>query len=72
MFQEMKGRKRPYMNAEAVLRNFDRSGRFSRKIWGLLSLELWHQLFHDRAAEFKAMARDVSVPEQVPQRAQGR
>ena len=27
--------------------------RFSRKTWGLLSLELWHQKFHDRGAEFR-------------------
>ena len=27
-----------------------RLDRFSRKTWGLISLEIWHQLFHDQAA----------------------
>jgi asparagine synthase (glutamine-hydrolysing) len=31
------------------------TGRFSRRLWVLLSLELWHQRFHDRAAEFRGM-----------------
>jgi len=29
--------------------------RYSRKIWGLLSLEIWQQEFHDRQSEFKGM-----------------
>jgi asparagine synthase (glutamine-hydrolysing) len=55
-FRAMKSRHRPYINADAVLANFDSAGRFSRKAWGLLSLELWHQRFHDRAAEYRATA----------------
>jgi asparagine synthase (glutamine-hydrolysing) len=55
-FRAIKTRHRPYINADAVLANFDAAGRFSRKTWGLLSLELWHQRFHDRAAEYRAIA----------------
>ena len=55
MFSATKSRQRPYINADAVLRNFGGEARFSRKTWGLLSLELWHQRFHDRQAEFRAM-----------------
>jgi len=57
IFGDLRARHRPYINADAVRRNFDKAGRFSRKSWGLLSLELWHQRFHDRAADFRAMAR---------------
>lgn len=56
IFRTIKSRHRPYINADAVLANFDKVGRFSRKTWGLLSLELWHQRFHDRAAEYRAVA----------------
>lgn len=55
IFRNLKERNREFINADAVLRNFDRADRFSRKTWGLLSLELWHQAFHDRAAEYRAM-----------------
>ena len=54
-FHTLKEKHRPYFNADAILANFDQSGKFSRKTWGLLSLELWHQTFHDRAAEWKRM-----------------
>lgn len=55
IFENLRDRHRPFINAEEVLRNFDKAGRFSRKTWGLMSLELWHQNFHDKAAEYRAM-----------------
>jgi len=55
IFHGSKARSRDYINYDAVLKNFDKAGRFSRKTWGLLSLELWHQQFHDKASEFRAM-----------------
>jgi asparagine synthase (glutamine-hydrolysing) len=56
VFAVQRRQKRPYFNADAILANLDRGERFSRKTWGLMSLELWHQTFHDRAAEFRKMA----------------
>jgi asparagine synthase (glutamine-hydrolysing) len=55
IFRSERGRTRPYFNADAILANLNSAERFSRKAWGLLSLELWHQNFHDRAAEFRQM-----------------
>jgi asparagine synthase (glutamine-hydrolysing) len=49
---------RPFMNPQAVLANLDGASRFSRKVWGLLSLELWHGIFHDRGAEYRRMLTD--------------
>lgn len=48
-------RSRRFINGDAILKNFGKEARFSRKVWALLSLELWHQRFHDRAAEWQAM-----------------
>ena len=55
LFRSDRARARPFIDGDAVLANFDQAGRFSRKVWGLLSLELWHQCFHDDAARFRAM-----------------
>lgn len=59
IFSTQKNRSRPYFNTDVILSNFDKAERFSRKTWGLLSLELWHQIFHDRAAEYKRMVDDT-------------
>ncbi|MFN8929390.1 MAG: hypothetical protein ACK5WQ_03370, partial [Alphaproteobacteria bacterium] len=50
-----KARHRPYFNADAILANFAQAEQFSRKIWGLLSIESWHQQFHDQAAQYRKM-----------------
>ena len=39
-----------------VLEKLDSEPQFGRKLWGLLSLEVWQQQFHDREYQFKAMA----------------
>lgn len=54
-FRAHRARERSYLNAKAVLANFGTAGRYSRKVWGLLSLELWQQTFHDRATDYRRM-----------------
>ena len=63
-FRSRSARERPYLNAEAVLANFGRAGRFSRKTWGLLSFELWHQIFHDRSARYRRMLTETGGDEE--------
>lgn len=58
LFGAQKARERPYLEAKKVLDGFTEAGQFSRKTWGLLSLELWQQRFHDRADTYRAMIND--------------
>lgn len=58
IFKNLHDKHRPYINTAAVLENFDKTGRFSRKVWGLLSLEIWHQTFHDKGATYRALLDD--------------
>jgi len=59
IFLGQKQKNRAHFNSDAILANFDKVERFSRKTWGLLSLELWHRQFHDRAADFSRMIADA-------------
>jgi len=61
VFSNQAAKSRPFLNNAAILKNFDRGGQFSRKTWGLLSLEIWHQLFHDRAAQYRRMLTDDAI-----------
>lgn len=38
-----------------VLETLDKNPQYSRKVWGLLSLELWHRLFHDQQSDYKKL-----------------
>jgi len=58
ILRTMESNSRPGLNSVAIRENFERSGRFSRKTWALLSLELWHQQFHDRATEFQTLVKE--------------
>ena len=53
IFEHGRDKGRAFFNSEVILENLAKEGKFSRKIWGLLSLEVWMQQFHDRAREFK-------------------
>ncbi len=46
---------RPYFNQKEILANLDGETKFGRKMWGLLSLELWHRQFHDKQLEWKSL-----------------
>lgn len=39
---------REFYNPKKVLKSLEKSGKFSRKVWGLLSLELWFKNFYDK------------------------
>lgn len=41
-----------------VVDKLDAEPQFSRKIWGLLSLEIWQQQFHDRQSYYQQLLND--------------
>jgi asparagine synthase (glutamine-hydrolysing) len=57
ILSNMHNRQREYLNTEEILKNFGDEAQFSRKTWGLLSLELWQQEFHDKGAEYRALLK---------------
>jgi asparagine synthase (glutamine-hydrolysing) len=66
IFVSQAARHRSFINSKVVLAGLSKGERFSRKIWGLLSLELWHQMFHDRAVDYRRML-DHAAPPALPQ-----
>jgi asparagine synthase (glutamine-hydrolysing) len=50
-------RNRALFRNESLLRSLDEHGKYGRKLWGLLSLELWQRRFHDRATEFRSQLK---------------
>ena len=48
---------REFFHSNVILENLSKEGKFSRKIWGLLSLELWMQQFHDKSLEYKKLIK---------------
>ena len=46
---------RPFIRGDVINRSRASEQPFSRRTWGLLSLELWYQEFHDRASEWRRL-----------------
>jgi asparagine synthase (glutamine-hydrolysing) len=55
VFSSEAARGRPYVDSDRVMAALGRESRFGRKVWGLLSLELWQRAFHDREHDFKRL-----------------
>ncbi len=54
VFSSQAARSRELIDNRRVLQGLESEVRFGRKAWGLLSLELWQQAFHDQAHEFRS------------------
>ena len=57
IFVTQKNRQREYFDSDLILNSLGGEGKFSRKIWGLLSLELWFQNYVDKAQEFRDLVK---------------
>ncbi|MFC1824173.1 asparagine synthase (glutamine-hydrolyzing) [Thermodesulfobacteriota bacterium] len=55
LFSSSSAKNRELMNNNKILEGLNKEGKFDRKVWGLLSLELWQQSFHDRENDFKKL-----------------
>jgi asparagine synthase (glutamine-hydrolysing) len=62
VFSGENARSRPYLAEDFDVRDLIESeGAFSRNLWGLFSLELWQQAYHDQATAWIASATDAAV-----------
>lgn len=59
LFSSRSARERPFINAGKALESLTGETRFSRKTWGLMGLELWHQAFHDKGTVWRGMVDSV-------------
>jgi asparagine synthase (glutamine-hydrolysing) len=56
IFHSDNARHREYLNPRFNIQSLIESeGKFTRKAWGLLSLEIWQQEFHDKAYKFNGL-----------------
>ena len=56
IFSSQKAMQREFIDNSGVMQKLQSEGQFGRNIWGLLSLELWQQEFHDRADAYKRIS----------------
>jgi asparagine synthase (glutamine-hydrolysing) len=59
VFTTRAAKDRDVIDNRLVAQNLESEPAFGRKIWGLLSLEIWQQEFHDKAASFRGMVKQA-------------
>jgi asparagine synthase (glutamine-hydrolysing) len=56
-----KAKQRDYMNPKFDISRLTNSeGVYNRKLWGLLSLELWQEEFHDKEQYYSGLLKNQS------------
>jgi asparagine synthase (glutamine-hydrolysing) len=63
---------REHFDNRKVLAGLEKENRFGRQTWGLLSLELWQRLFHDREHEFKNLLTTKGTASEGPDNGRSR
>ncbi|MBP1694914.1 MAG: asparagine synthase [Deltaproteobacteria bacterium] len=62
IFHSQKASLREYLNPAFDIHSLiEGEGKFTRKVWGLLSLEVWQQEFHDKAAQIRSFKKGVTI-----------
>lgn len=59
IFSSDKSKGRQYLNSSEIVKGLTQESRFGRRIWGLLSLELWYQEFHDHPKTYLQLRKDL-------------
>jgi asparagine synthase (glutamine-hydrolysing) len=59
IFGSKSAKTRAYVNSEEITKGIAKESKFGRKIWGLLSLELWHKEFHDKRPDFAKLGKSA-------------
>lgn len=54
-----------FIDYQRIIDNIADSGQFSRKIWGFLCYEMWQQVFHDQANQYRGMLNHYKKYETV-------
>lgn len=57
IFNSQRQKDRPYFNNKEIIDGISKEPQFGRKIWGLLSLEIWHQEFIDKQQYYKKLLK---------------
>lgn len=57
IFSSQSSKTRPFFNSQRLRYALEHDETFSRKCWGLLSLELWHQIFIDKHEHYKSLLK---------------
>ena len=58
VFSSSKAKSRDLIDNDKVLNELENEQKYGRKIWGLLSLELWQQEFHDKESCYKQLLKE--------------
>ena len=64
IFTSQKALSRDLIDNRKVLQRLDSESKFGRTTWGLLSLEIWQQEFHDRHHEFTKLLKESEPTKQ--------
>jgi len=59
IFSSQAARERGFYHPDKVLASIEGSGQYTRKIWGLLSLELWHTIFHEDHKRYQCIIEET-------------